>query len=219
MKRIGRYTVIDALGRGIMARVFLVRIPVIDRPAAAKCLMPQDPLTALMGAGALHDRFRARGRDSRRTAASPHLRGLRFLATTAAPPSTSWPITGHNLGIAIGEGMRIEQPTRTIRIDRAVEYILQTLAGLARLHDAGLVHRDIKPQNLLLTDEDRIKIADFGLAKGRTEPLGLPPQLKVGSPGYAAPEQLADPQGVDQRADLYATGVVFYRLITGELPG
>ncbi len=217
MKQIGRYPVIDALGRGIMARVFLVRIPVIGRPAAAKCLMPIEPLPALLGPGVLYDRFV----DEAAILGGlqhPHICEIFDFGDAHGTPFYLMAYHGHNLGIAIGEGVRIEAPTRTIRIDRAVEYILQTLSGLARLHDAGLVHRDIKPQNLLITDEDRIKIADFGLAKGRAESRSMPSQLKIGSPGYAAPEQLADPQGVDGRADLYAAAVVFYRLVTGHLP-
>ncbi len=217
MKRIGRYTVIDALGRGMMARVFLVRVPVIGRPAAAKCLMPQEPLEALMGAdflrrGFIREATLLAGLDH------PHICEVFDFGHHRGVPFYLMAYHGHHLGAAIGEGDRLEAPTRTLRVERAVEYIRQTLAGLARLHEAGLVHRDIKPQNLLLAGDDRIRIADFGLAKGRGDRHRLPVQLKVGSPGYAAPEQMADPYGVDPRADLYATAVVLYRLITGRLP-
>src|SRR6185436_19819215 len=107
-------------------------------------------------------------------------------------------------------------------------------------HDRGIIHRDIKPENLLLDKDGRVKVADFGIAKmlGGNDPLslslspsdgervakpgeGVPltGEQTVGTPGYSAPEQKADPQRVDSRADIYSLGVVFYEMLTGELPG
>ena len=102
--------------------------------------------------------------------------------------------------------------------DKALWYIRQTLEGLARLHQADIVHRDIKPFNLLITDEDLVKISDFGLSRLRGEMMVTPSNLKVGSPYYAAPEQEENPNLVDARADLYAVGVLLYRLLLGFLP-
>src|SRR5439155_18119915 len=89
-------------------------------------------------------------------------------------------------------------------------------------HDEGIVHRDIKPENILLDKKGRVKIADFGLAKI----LGKQPTdftitgkgEKMGTPHYMAPEQVEKPQTVDHRADIYSLGVVFYEMLTGELP-
>ena len=217
MKVIGRYPVIDALGRGIMARVFLVRVPVIGRLAAAKRLTPHPHLTALLGARTLHERF-VHEAATLGSLQHPNISEVFDFDYDRGAPFYLMAYYGHSLGVVIGEGDRYEQTTRAIRIDRAVEYTLQALSGLARLHHAGMVHRDIKPHNLLLSDTDTVRIGDFGLAKMQGERLGFPPQLKVGSPGYAAPEQIADPDGADHRADLYAAGVVFYRLVTGHLP-
>ena len=97
-------------------------------------------------------------------------------------------------------------------------------------HDRGIVHRDIKPENLLLDKTGRVKIADFGIAKmlgtvnwrsKAAEPAAPEnaTQTAVGTPGYSAPEQKTDPQRVDSRADIYSLGVVFYEMLTGELPG
>src|SRR5208282_4461570 len=104
----------------------------------------------------------------------------------------------------------------------ALEIIPQICAALQFAHDEGIVHRDIKPENILLDKKGRVKIADFGLAKI----LGQEPKDirltgardVVGTPHYMAPEQVEKPQEVDHRADIYSLGVVFYEMLTGELP-
>jgi serine/threonine-protein kinase len=124
----------------------------------------------------------------------------------------------NNLGVMIGETSRTEQASRTIKIEKAIRYTLQTLNGLDCLHHAGIIHRDIKPYNLLVTDYDAIKICDFGLSKLRGEKFEGPPSLKFGSAWYAPPEQEDNPDSVDFSADLYAVGITIYRMLTGVLP-
>ena len=83
------------------------------------------------------------------------------------------------------------------------------------MHHAGIIHRDIKPYNLLVTDHDTIKICDFGFSKVRGENFSGPPTLKFGSAWYAPPEQEDNPDSVDFSADLYAVGITLYRMLTG----
>ncbi len=104
----------------------------------------------------------------------------------------------------------------------ALAIVPQICDALQYAHNAGVVHRDIKPENVLLDRNGQVKIADFGLAKlmGR-EPndFALTGTGQVmGTPHYMAPEQLEHPQDVDHRADIYSLGVVFYQMLTGELP-
>ena len=124
----------------------------------------------------------------------------------------------NNLGLMIGETYRVEGPSRVLSVDKAIYYTRQILVGLSRLHQAEIIHRDIKPYNILITDEDRVKITDFGLSKLRGETFHGPPNLRVGSPYYAAPEQEEDPDQVDARADIYPVGVMLYRMLAGALP-
>jgi predicted Ser/Thr protein kinase len=104
---------------------------------------------------------------------------------------------------------------------QALAIIPQICEALQFAHDEGIVHRDIKPENILLDKKGRVKIADFGLAKilGQRQDLSLTQDGHVmGTPYYMAPEQVEHPAEVDHRADIYSLGVVFYEMLTGELP-
>lgn len=100
----------------------------------------------------------------------------------------------------------------------ALAIVPEICDALAYAHEKGIVHRDIKPENILLTKGGRVKIADFGLAKLMGEEAGLAEEKVAGTPRYMAPEQMERPGEVDHRADIYALGVVFYQMLTGELP-
>ena len=123
-------------------------------------------------------------------------------------------IDGINLRNAIRAG--------ELQPEQAVKIIPQVCEALQYAHDMGIVHRDIKPENILLDNTGRAKIADFGLAKllgtdaAKFTLTGS--RQMMGTPHYMAPEQMDRPQEVDHRADIYALGVVFYELLTGELP-
>lgn len=100
-------------------------------------------------------------------------------------------------------------------------WVPQICAALHYAHRSGVVHRDIKPANILITQGGDVKIADFGLAKlAGAEHAGsnTATNLSMGTPDYAAPEQIAGDQPVDHRADIYAIGVVMYQMLTGKLP-
>jgi serine/threonine protein kinase len=104
----------------------------------------------------------------------------------------------------------------------ALQIIPQICEALQFAHDEGIVHRDIKPENILVDKKGRVKIADFGLAK-LLDPEGPTQNIThgnhvMGTPHYMAPEQIERPLEVDHRADIYSLGVVFYEMLTGELP-
>ena len=102
----------------------------------------------------------------------------------------------------------------------ALAVVRQLCDALEYAHAQGVVHRDVKPENVLLTRDGRVKIADFGLAKvADREAVSLTgTRQAMGTPHYMAPEQWEQPAAVDHRADIYALGVVLYELLTGELP-
>jgi serine/threonine protein kinase len=106
--------------------------------------------------------------------------------------------------------------------DQSVALVPQICEALHYAHAQGVVHRDIKPENILVDGRGRVKIADFGLAKlaeHAPHDLTLTGTHQVmGTPQYMAPEQMAGSKSVDHRADIYSLGVVFYELLTGEVP-
>ena len=105
---------------------------------------------------------------------------------------------------------------------QALAIVPQICEALQFAHDEGVVHRDIKPENILLDKRGRVKIADFGLAKlaaGSPDEFTLTGTHQVmGTPHYMAPEQMEGSHAVDHRADIYSLGVVFYEMLTGEVP-
>src|SRR5208283_2864843 len=106
----------------------------------------------------------------------------------------------------------------------ALQIVPQICEALQFAHEEGIVHRDIKPENILVDKKGRVKIADFGLAKllqsarGPADYTLTGADRILGTLHYMAPEQLERPTAVDHRADIYSLGVVFYELLTGQLP-
>jgi serine/threonine protein kinase len=101
-----------------------------------------------------------------------------------------------------------------------LDFLPQIGEALQHAHESGIVHRDVKPENILVDGRNRVRLVDFGLAKW-FDPAGRrgPEESRVaGTWGYMAPEQLSTPESVDHRADIFSTGVVCYEMLTGELP-
>jgi serine/threonine protein kinase len=217
MKCIDKYRIRGLLGRGGMGKVLQVEVPVIRRLLALKILAPSDLLLRLIGREQLHRLF---------TEEAIAMAGIRHVniidvidfGMHQGNPYYVMDYYGNTLGAVIGETYVTDARSRILRIEKAIHYTRQILDGLQRLHAAGIIHRDIKPFNILLTEDDTVKICDFGLSKLRGETIDVPPALKVGSPFYAAPEQEAHPNQVDQTADLYSVAVMIYRMLTGTLP-
>jgi serine/threonine protein kinase len=140
----------------------------------------------------------------------------------------------HFLVMEFVDGMSLAQIVATkgpLEIASACNFARQAAKGLQHAHEAGMVHRDIKPHNLMLTRKGQVKILDFGLARMVSESsdeiklrarVGSPGLTKVGdimgTPDFMAPEQIADPRHTDIRADIYSLGCTLYHLLTGQSP-
>lgn len=200
-----------------MGRVYKVRRPFAEEIMALKLLCPHPHLAGLMSDEEIRRRFATEAR-LMQALDHPNIVGILDSGEHEGMPFIIMEYYCRNLGQVIGETYRLENPSRILRIDKAVRFAVETLRGLSCLHRNGIVHRDIKPFNLLLTEDETVRITDFGLSKLRGEIFAGPRQLAVGSPYYCAPEQEKDPNEVDPRADLYSVGVILYRLLTGRLP-
>jgi serine/threonine-protein kinase len=218
MKTIGKYIIQGLLGRGGMSVVYKAVLPVVDKVVALKLMSPHLTLLDLWGEDAVRARFTSEA-SIMGSIRHPHVVEILDFDVSQGRPFFTMEYHPRSVGELLGEGLRTEAECRLLPVEHAIRYGCELLMGLGRLHRAGLVHRDIKPHNLLLDDEGRLKISDLGLSKLRGEiSAGTPPNLVVGSPFYAAPEQVRDADAVDFRADLYSAGVVIHRMITGRFP-
>jgi serine/threonine-protein kinase len=217
MKRIDKYEVCGLLGKGGMGMVYKVRMPVVGKIVALKLLSPHPNLVALMGEDELRRLFVTEA-VTMAGLRHPNIVDIWDFHESEYLTYFIMEYFCNNLGVIIGETYIVEEPSRMVSVDKTLHYTRQILEGLSRLHQAGIIHRDIKPFNILVTDQDTAKITDFGLSKLRGEIFEGPQNLNVGSPYYAPPEQEEDPNNVDVRADLYPVGIMFYRMLTGTLP-
>lgn len=199
---------IELLGRGGMGAVYKARQVGLDRLVAVK-ILPQTVSD--------HPSFAER-----------FTREARALARLNHPHIVSVYDFGEREGLfyflmEYVDGLNLRQMLHRGELtpSAALAIVPQICEALQYAHDEGVVHRDIKPENILIDKRGRVKIADFGLAKmlGPTADVTLTGTHQVmGTFHYMAPEQVEKPQSVDHRADIYALGVVFYELLTRELP-
>ena len=192
-------------------------VPESGRLVALKLLNPSEPLLEFVGEKNLRDIFSAEAFALSRLK-HPNITRVLDLDYYNGRPFYTMEYFCNNLGSMIGEKYIVEENSRLIPTEKAIEYGSQILSGLQCMHDEGIIHRDIKPFNILVATDDTIKICDLGMARLKEEESFIPEGMNIGSPYYASPEQVSDPENADNRSDLYSVGVLLYRMITGELP-
>jgi predicted Ser/Thr protein kinase len=206
-------------------------------------LFPQLEFESIIGTGGMGAVFKARQRSLNRTVAVKVLprevgrqtafadrfeREARALARLAHPGIVSVFDSGEAGGfyffvMEFVDGPNLRQLLRNGKLPppEALGMVAQICEALQYAHDQGVVHRDIKPENVLLDPKMKVRIADFGIAKLVGQHAGTfltRADVVMGTPQYMAPEQVERPMSVDGRADIYALGVMFYEMLTGELP-
>lgn len=217
-KYIGKYQLNAFLGSGSMGRIYRVTIPVLEKTAALKLFTPSRALIEKTGLTWLREQFIHEAAVIANIR-HPNVVSIWSLEETANELFYLMEYYCRNLGQLIGESYWADRPSRKVSVDKACHYLTQIIEGLCRLHEADIIHRDIKPFNIMIEDTGTAKIVDFGLSKRRGEKKLLSAEkLTIGTPFYSAPEQIDSPETVDQRADLYSAGVILYRMVTGHLP-
>lgn len=208
----GRYEIIEKIGEGGVAIVYKAMDNRLGRTIALKLLREQyaaDPA------------FIARFQNEARAVASlsnPHIVTIYDFGSTGPMGATG--TSTYYIAMQYIEGPTLKQyleQKKRLGPSEAIDITTQILQGLAAAHAKGIVHRDMKPQNVLLTKDGRALVSDFGIAKALTTPSLTEQGMTIGTAEYMAPEQ-AQGLTVGPTADIYAVGIILYEMLTGVLP-
>ncbi|MHC0429262.1 protein kinase domain-containing protein [Streptomyces sp. O3] len=211
----GRYQLRDLLGEGGMASVHLAYDSVLDRQVAIKTLHSE-----LGREQSFRERFR---REAQSVAKLTHTNivsvfdtGEEALDGATMPYIVMEYVEGQPLGSVLDRDV---QQYGAMPSDKALKVTADVLAALEISHEMGLVHRDIKPGNVMMTKRNVVKVMDFGIARAMQSGVTSMTQtgMVVGTPQYLSPEQALG-RGVDARSDLYSVGIMLFQLVTGRLP-
>jgi serine/threonine-protein kinase len=206
----GRYRILERIARGGMSTVYAAVDERLDRLVAVKVMS-----SALSADPAFSDRF---AREARAAARLTHLNAVSVYdqGSDVAPD-------GHHvfLVMELVEGRTLRELLRErgrLSPAQAISIMEPVLSALSAAHRAGLVHRDVKPENILLSDDGVVKVADFGLARAvESDAAATRTGLMMGTVAYCAPEQISKGHA-DPRSDVYSAGIVLFELLTGTPP-
>ncbi|MCX5196194.1 protein kinase [Streptomyces sp. NBC_00249] len=211
----GRYQLRDLLGEGGMASVYLAYDSALDRQVAIKTLHSE-----LGREASFRERFR---REAQAVAKLSHTNIVSVFDTgegeldgALMPYIVMEYVEGRPLGSVLDADI---QQYGAMPADKALKVTADVLAALETSHEMGLVHRDIKPGNVMMTKRGVVKVMDFGIARAMQSGVTSMTQtgMVVGTPQYLSPEQALG-RGVDARSDLYSVGIMLFQLLTGRIP-
>jgi serine/threonine-protein kinase len=208
MQQVGRYQIEGELGRGAMGVVWRAWDPAIGRAVAIKTIR-----LGTLGNNAERERLRERLLREARSAGSLSHPGIVTIFDVIEDGETVYLVLEHVNGPTL-EQMLVSK--RTLSPASAVDLLGQVAAALDAAHARGIVHRDIKPDNIMIHDGAQAKITDFGIARMQSNETTQHGTM-LGTPNYMAPEQVQG-RAIDGRADQYALAVVAFELLTGEKP-
>jgi eukaryotic-like serine/threonine-protein kinase len=205
---LGRYKIIKEIGHGAMGVVYAAKDPLIDRIVAIKTI-----------------NFQGLSPDEKKEYEA------RFYLEARSAGRLSHPniVTIHDLGESDGityiamellEGRELQEllaDGQCLPVKETLNIIIQVATGLAYAHEHGIVHRDVKPSNIMVLKGNRVKIADFGIARMDSWRLNTQGGSLLGSPLYMSPEQVSS-SPIDHRSDIFSVGTMLYRTLTGKMP-
>ena len=205
-EKFGRYTIVRELGRGAMGIVYLAEDSVLMRTVALKMI-------ALTGSDSERDTAEARFRQEARAAGGISHPSIITIYDVGREGDAAF------IAMELVEGRELRDLIREgeLTASRAIEIAALVAEALAYAHERGVIHRDIKPGNIMVLADGRVKIMDFGIARLQEPTVKTQTGVLLGSPQYMSPEQISG-QALDGRADVFSLGVVLYEMLTGVKP-
>jgi serine/threonine-protein kinase len=206
---IGRYRILERVGRGGMGVLYRGIDPVLDREVAIKVMSAE----FAAGNDEVDDESRTRFFREARAAAKLQHRNIVTIFEFAEEKGVPYIVMEFLRGRSLAARMRVEPP---LGLEEKLDIVAELCTGLQFAHEHGVIHRDVKPANVWLLEDGTVKLLDFGIAKVSAATFTRHGEI-LGSASYMAPEQLGG-QPADARADVFAAAVVLYELIAGRKP-
>ena len=202
----GRFQVIEELGKGGMGKVYKVLDKDIDEKIALKLFKPE-----IASEEETIERFRNELKVARKITHKNVCRMYDFGEDRGTLYITMEYVPGEDLKSTLTEGRPAEPSGKTIAV------IKQVCEGLAEAHHLGVIHRDLKPQNIMLDREGNARIMDFGIARSLRTKGMTGGDVMIGTPEYMSPEQV-EGKDLDHRSDIYSLGIILFEMLTGRIP-
>ena len=207
ISRLGRYEVLGELGQGAMGIVYKAKDPLIDRVVAIKTI------TLSL---ALDEKEEYEGRFYQEAKAAGRLNHPNIV--TIYDVGKSGDVAYIAMEFLQGRELRdIMNDAGLLPVDQVLDIVAQVAQGLAYAHEHEIVHRDVKPSNIMVVHDGHVKITDFGIARMASSAVHTQTGMVLGSPKYMSPEQVMG-KTIDQRSDIFSLGVMLYEMLTGQAP-
>ena len=207
ISQLGRYEIISEIGQGAMGVVYKATDPLIDRTVAIKTInlgLAQEEKEEYEGR--FYQEAKAAGRLSH-----PNI-------VTIYDVGKSGEVAYIAMEFLQGRELRdILDDTELLPVAQVLDIVLQVALGLAYAHEHGIVHRDVKPSNIMVIRDGHVKITNFGIARMESASVRTQTGMVLGSPKYMSPEQVMG-KLIDQRSDIFSLGVMLYEMLTGKAP-
>ena len=207
ISQLGRYNIIGELGQGAMGTVYKAVDPLIDRIVAIKTI---NLSMALDEKDEYESRFYQEAKAAGRLS-HPNIVTIYDVGKSGEIAYIAMEfLQGRELRDLLNEGKRMP-------VEQVINIVAQVAQGLAYAHEHGIVHRDVKPSNIMIVRDGHVKITDFGIARMASAAVRTQTGMVLGSPKYMSPEQVVG-KLTDQRSDIFSLGVVLYEMLTGQAP-
>lgn len=207
ISQLGRYEVLGEIGQGAMGIVYKAKDPLIDRVVAIK--------TINLGL-AMDEKEEYEGRFYQEAKAAGRLNHPNIV--TIYDVGKSGEIAYIAMEFLQGRELRdVMNDSGILPVDQVLDIVAQVASGLAYAHEHEIVHRDVKPSNIMIIRDGHVKITDFGIARMASSAVHTQTGMVLGSPKYMSPEQVMG-KAIDQRSDIFSLGVMLYEMLTGLAP-